>query len=107
MRESRFGDHVVVSRAREAGLPAYRYLVRGIVQGVGYRYFVARQADALGLTGYVRNRPDGSVEVVAAGSEQDLAQLEDDLRGGPRLAEVTEVEREPIPAPRASGFEIR
>ena len=51
-------------------MPAYRYVVRGRVQGVGYRYFVLRQADALGVAGFARNRADGSVEVVAEGERR-------------------------------------
>jgi acylphosphatase len=86
---------------------ANRYIVVGRVQGVGYRYFVLRQAEALGLTGYARNRPDGSVEVVAEGAEGLLAQLEESLREGPSFSMVTAVEREAI-APRGdSGFHIR
>jgi acylphosphatase len=86
---------------------ACRYIVHGRVQGVGYRYFVLRQADALGLAGFARNRADGSVEVVAEGSEQVLTDLEGRLREGPAFAQVTSVEREAI-APRGdSGFHIR
>ena len=61
-------------------MAAYRYLVQGRVQGVGYRYFVLRQADAVGLVGHVRNLPDGRVEVVAEGPEQALTGLESRLR---------------------------
>lgn len=86
---------------------AYRYVVRGQVQGVGYRYFVLRQADVLGVTGFARNRPDGSVEVVAEGADEVLGDLEARLREGPAFAVVTGVEREAI-APRGdSGFHIR
>jgi acylphosphatase len=86
---------------------ANRYIVVGRVQGVGYRYFVLRQAEALGLTGFARNRPDGSVEVVAEGSEELLAQFEKSLGEGPSFSAVTSVEREAI-APRGdSGFQIR
>jgi acylphosphatase len=88
-------------------VPAFRYVVKGRVQGVGYRYFVLRQAGALGLTGYTRNRDDGSVEVVAEGGEDALAQLESRLREGPAFSEVSGVEREAI-APRGDGgFQVR
>jgi acylphosphatase len=88
-------------------LPAYRYLVQGRVQGVGYRYFVLRQADALGVSGFARNGPDGVVEVVAEGADAALAELEARLREGPAFCEVTAVERESI-APRGdAGFHIR
>ncbi len=88
-------------------MPAYRYVVEGRVQGVGYRYFVLRQADALGVSGYARNRADGSVEVVAEGSEAAMADLEARLREGPSFAEVTNVEREAIAERGSSGFHIR
>jgi acylphosphatase len=88
-------------------VPAFRYLVRGRVQGVGYRYFVLRQANELALGGFAGNRADGSVEVVAEGSEEALAELEGRLRQGPAFAAVDEVEREAI-APRGdAGFHIR
>ena len=88
-------------------MPAYRYLVEGRVQGVGYRYFVVRQADALGVSGYARNRADGSVEVVAEGSEAAVADFEARLREGPSFAEVTNVEREAVAERGSSGFHIR
>ena len=88
-------------------LPAYRYLVRGRVQGVGYRYFVLRQADALGLTGYARNRADGAVEVIAEGSAEALADLEARLGEGPAFAEVDGVAREAIDPRGDSGFHVR
>jgi acylphosphatase len=88
-------------------LPACRFTVLGRVQGVGYRYFVVHQADRLGVSGFARNRPDGSVEVIAEGTEEALAALEARLREGPSFAAVSSVEREAI-APRGdSGFHIR
>ena len=72
-----------------------RFLVSGIVQGVGFRWFAARHARALGLAGYARNLPDGRVEVVAAAADEDaLARLEERLRAGPAHARVEAVERE-------------
>jgi acylphosphatase len=67
-------------------------IVRGDVQGVGYRFFVQRQAAALGLRGYVRNLRDGTVEVVAEGPRPALEQLLGVLRRGPSAAEVTAVD---------------
>ncbi len=67
-----------------------KYLIRGRVQGVGYRQFVLEQARRLDLAGYVRNLPDGAVEAVAAGA--DLSALEKALRQGPRMARVEAVE---------------
>lgn len=72
-----------------------RFLVSGFVQGVGFRWFVARHARALGLTGFARNLPDGRVEVVASGSDgAALDRLEERLRAGPAHAQVERVERE-------------
>jgi acylphosphatase len=88
-------------------VPAYRYLVQGRVQGVGYRYFVLRQASQIGVCGFARNRPDGSVEVVAEGGEAALAELEARLREGPAFSEVGNVEREAIEPRGDSGFHIR
>ena len=79
---------------------ANRFLVQGLVQGVGFRYFVYRSAERLGLSGCVRNLSDGCVEVVAAGPEDALRQLEDRLRQGPAHARVTEVLREAVTVDR-------
>ena len=88
-------------------MPAYRYVVRGRVQGVGYRYFVLRHADVHGVAGFARNLPDGGVEVLAEGSGAALADFEARLREGPAFAEVAGVEREAIPDRGSSGFHIR
>jgi acylphosphatase len=72
-----------------------RFLVSGMVQGVGFRWFVARHARSLGLGGYARNLPDGRVEVVAGGGATDaLARLEQLLRAGPAHARVEQLERQ-------------
>ncbi|HKE32461.1 MAG TPA: acylphosphatase [Candidatus Angelobacter sp.] len=71
---------------------AKRYIVRGRVQGVGFRWFVDHEARQLGLNGWVRNNFDGSVEVLAIGNEQQLATLRKKLEKGPRAARVDEVE---------------
>ena len=67
-------------------------IVRGRVQGVGYRMFVLEHAQRLGLRGYVRNLPDGEVEVIAEGNEDALQTLLNHLRQGPFGAIVREVE---------------
>jgi acylphosphatase len=69
-----------------------RFIVAGHVQGVGFRWFVARHARGLGLSGYARNLEDGRVEVVATGDEAGLARLAELLRNGPANAHVTGVE---------------
>lgn len=71
---------------------AVHIIVRGLVQGVGFRYFVLRRAQPLGLTGWVRNLPNGTVEIHAEGPESRLQQLLDLVASGPSGARVTEVE---------------
>ena len=77
--------------------------VRGRVQGVGFRVFVAREAWRLGLVGWVRNEPDGSVHVVAQGGSPDLDALLESLHEGPMGAEVRDVRVSRGPA--AAGLE--
>jgi acylphosphatase len=72
------------------------YVVKGRVQGVGFRWFVVRSAEHLGLAGWVRNRDDGAVEVAARGAPDMLARLEADLRRGPTAARVTVVTTDDI-----------
>jgi acylphosphatase len=67
------------------------YLVRGRVQGVGFRWFVQREAAEIGLRGWVRNTEDGHVEIVAAGSADDLAELKTALHKGSRGSRVDAV----------------
>ncbi|HXQ29765.1 MAG TPA: acylphosphatase [Gemmatimonadales bacterium] len=70
---------------------ARRFLVYGVVQGVGFRWFVARHAERLGLRGWVRNREDGTVEVLVSG-EAGLVELARLLEEGPIGARVDRVE---------------
>ena len=88
-------------------MTALRYLLRGRVQGVGFRWFARSAAVTLGLRGWVRNLADGSVEVVAAGAPDALASLERSLRNGPPGARVSEVDVTPATAPNEPGFDIR
>jgi len=67
------------------------YLIKGRVQGVGFRWFVHREAAALELHGWVRNTEDGHVEVLAAGHPEDLAELTQSLRKGSRGSRVDAV----------------
>jgi acylphosphatase len=69
-----------------------RYLVKGRVQGVGFRWYVEREAQLIGVGGWVRNRDDGVVEVLASGSDAQLGSLYDRLREGPRAARIDQVE---------------
>ena len=85
------------------------FLVSGRVQGVGFRYFVAREAGLLTLTGWVRNLPDGRVEVVACGETGLLDRLEKLLAQGPGMARVSWVETAEISDDTApsNGFLIK
>lgn len=74
-----------------------RYLVKGRVQGVGFRQFTAERARALKIAGWVRNLPDGNVEAEAEAGEAALAALEKDLASGPGLSRVDSVSREDLP----------
>lgn len=67
-------------------------IVHGDVQGVGFRYFVQRRAQQLGLQGWVRNNDDGTVELVAEGTRRQLEDLKRSVEEGPRLARVDRVE---------------
>jgi acylphosphatase len=73
---------------------ARRWVVVGQVQGVGYRYFARQAAVGLGVRGWVRNLPDGWVEIQAAGAPEALESLKAELRRGPRGAVVEDVEEE-------------
>jgi acylphosphatase len=67
------------------------FLIQGRVQGVGFRWFVQREASEIGLHGWVRNTEDGDVEVVAAGGTEDLAEFRASLKRGPRGSRVDRV----------------
>jgi acylphosphatase len=71
---------------------ARRFVVRGRVQGVGFRWFVEREAHLLAVAGWVRNNSDGSVEVLAMGTRDQLFGLRSRLREGPRAARVDDVQ---------------
>jgi acylphosphatase len=75
---------------------------------VGFRYFVWREAEALGVDGWVRNRADGTVEVLARGTNEELDRLRDRIQEGPRLSRVTSVSAtDEGDQDVAQGFEIR
>jgi acylphosphatase len=67
------------------------FLIQGRVQGVGFRWFVHREASELDLRGWVRNTEEGEVEVVASGTPEDLAELRASLRRGPRGSRVDRI----------------
>ena len=77
-----------------------RFIVRGRVQGVGFRWFVEREARTLSIAGWVRNNADGTVEVLAMGSGEQLRALKARLQAGPRASRVDtvdDVSAEPVP----------
>ena len=84
-----------------------RFLVRGRVQGVGFRWFVEREAHILGVAGWVRNNSDSSVEVLAQGTRDQLSGLRSRLQQGPRAARVDDVqESEAKAVPDLTTFRI-
>src|SRR5256712_11648182 len=78
-------------------MPARHYLVRGRVQGVGYRYFALDAAERLGIKGYGRNLPTGAVEVHAETEEAGLAAFKRVLEQGPGIARGTDVVENNLP----------
>jgi acylphosphatase len=80
--------------------------VRGRVQGVWYRGWTKAEAEARGLSGWVRNEPDGSVAALIAGPEEAVGEMVAALHGGPPRARVDAVEVEPAKAPETAGFNV-
>jgi acylphosphatase len=88
-------------------MTARRFLVSGRVQGVGFRWFVVREAERLGLTGWTRNLPDGRVEIVAQGDTLALETLATQLAEGPPAARVGRVDSsEEPPDARRRSFDV-
>jgi acylphosphatase len=81
------------------------FLVQGRVQGVGFRWFVHREASELDLHGWVRNTEEGDVEIVASGSADDLDELRRSLRKGPRGSRVDHVIEHYLDESEAEGLE--
>ena len=92
----------------EKPIQARRFLVRGRVQGVGFRWFVEREAHILNIAGWVRNNSDGTVEILAQGTRDQLAGLQSRLREGPRAARIDAVDvSEAQPAAGLTSFQVR
>jgi acylphosphatase len=85
---------------------AVRVRIEGSVQGVGFRYWTERVATELDLTGWVRNRRDGSVEALFCGPAQDVAEMLERCGEGPRGARVTTVKIEEEGGAAPEGFEV-
>ena len=83
-----------------------RFVVRGVVQGVGFRYFAVRMAEAFDIAGYVRNSPDGSVEIVASGSQDNIRSFREQIEIGPTHGRVDRVEEAELQDQRFDGFRV-
>lgn len=85
----------------------HRFIVRGHVQGVGFRYFAVRAARRFGVTGTVRNMPDGTVEAIAQGSDDAIAGFRAELERGPSFGRVDSVHESMIEGGRRySDFDV-
>ena len=90
-----------------AEIVSFHAVVRGRVQGVGFRYFARQRADVHRVSGFVRNLPDGSVELHAEGKSDALNAFEADVRRGPSFGRVEDAVVTSIKARGYEGFEIR
>lgn len=89
-------------------MPAYRVIVRGEVQGVGFRAYTRRVAESYGLNGWVRNAPDGTVEIFVQGEEDVVWDFLKKLSYGPPLATVEAIEiRKEAERHEERGFVIK
>jgi acylphosphatase len=86
-------------------MPVRHYIVKGRVQGVGFRWFVHREAATIGLRGWVRNTDSGHVEVLAAGDEEQLLELAAALKQGSRGSRVDAVVVDERPTSEAATLE--
>ena len=88
-------------------MTAVRVVIAGRVQGVGYRAWVKREAESRNLSGWVRNRSDGSVEAVFSGDAMTVAAMVEACGTGPRLAVVSDVKQETSLDLPLAGFSVR
>lgn len=86
---------------------AKKYIVKGRVQGVGFRYFTEKVANRIGVYGYVKNLYDGSVEVYAIGSSEQLLNLKEHLKKGPGYARVESVIEEDMEIYDYKSFSVK
>ncbi len=84
-----------------------RYIIHGRVHGVGFRYFTGRIAEAFDIGGWVRNTPEGSVEIVASGSDENLRSFREQVEIGPSSARVDRIEVEELEEERFQGFQVK
>jgi acylphosphatase len=83
-----------------------RYVIHGLVQGVGFRYFAARIAEAFDIAGTVRNTHDGTVEIVASGAPENIRSFKEQISIGPSHGRVDLIDEEEIPDQRFHGFRV-
>ncbi len=88
-------------------LQTRHYVISGRVQGVGFRWFVEREAAQTGITGWVRNCENGDVEVMATGTAEQHRSLRQKLQQGPRAARVDHVSEVQAVLVQATSFQIR
>ena len=89
-----------------AEMETRRYVISGRVQGVGFRWFVEREAAQIGITGWVRNCSNGDVEVMATGTRDQHGSLRQKLERGPRASRVDHVGESKAPLLEAPSFRI-
>jgi acylphosphatase len=89
-----------------ADLQTRRYLISGRVQGVGFRWFVEREAAQIGVTGWVRNCESGDVEVMATGTREQHSALRGSLQKGPRASRVDHISDSAAPLLETQSFRI-
>lgn len=88
-------------------MKTYHYLISGRVQGVCFRHYTVREAEKWGISGIVRNLPNGDVEVIAQGNETEITQFESFLHRGPSSARIDQVRRDVLDQAQIfRGFDI-
>jgi acylphosphatase len=96
-----------IEKHRMSAKVARKFVIKGEVQGVGYRFFAQRAAAQHQVVGYVRNMPDGSVESLVEGPLSEVEAFKNDLATGPRFARVAQVEERVLePTGQYSSFRI-
>ncbi|RTZ16911.1 acylphosphatase [Vibrio aquaticus] len=83
-----------------------KFLIEGLVQGVGFRYSTSYEGLKIGLAGYAKNLANGDVEVIACGTQEQIERLAVWLQNGPRTARVDKVSREPVSYKPFKGFKV-
>ena len=94
-------------KAKDQNKKAAIIRVYGKVQGVGFRYYTNKKAAELNISGFVQNKPDGSVYIEAEGNHTDLLAFIDWCNIGPQWSRVTKVDSQTVPTINLSGFQIK